>query len=101
MQHPNHPISIIEGAGTTEETMVLEAAEDVVGNIEETGEDVIKAMYPVALITTDVHMVCVKIKAPILWDPPYGHQNTKTATNWMPGNNSNCNWQVGSVSTNN
>ena len=63
MQHPNHPINIMEGTGTTEETIVLEATEDIVGNIEETGEEFMEAVDPVALITTDGHMVCVTTKA--------------------------------------
>ena len=33
-QHPNYPINIMEGTVTTEETMVLEVAEDVVGKFE-------------------------------------------------------------------
>ena len=74
-QHPNYPINIMEGTVTREETMVLEAMEDVVGNIEETGEGVMEAVDPVALITTSVHMVCVTTKAsivgPSIWPPKY------------------------------
>ena len=55
----------MEGAGTTEETMVLEAVEDVVINVEETGEEVMEAVDPVPLVTTDGHMVYVTTKVPI------------------------------------
>ena len=75
MQHPNHPINIMEDTGTTEETMVLEATEDIVGNIEETGEEFMEAVDTVVLINTDGHVVCIAIKAPIVgpsrWPPKY------------------------------
>ena len=75
MQHPNHPINIMEDTGTTEETMVLEATEDIVENIEETGEGVMEAVDTVALITTAGHMVFLITKDPIvgpsIWPPKY------------------------------
>ena len=45
--------------------MVLEAVEDVVINVEETGEEVMEAVDPVPLVTTDGHMVYVTTKVPI------------------------------------
>ena len=75
MQHPNHPINIMEGAGTTEDTMVLETEEDVVCNIDETGKEFMEAVDPVVLITTVGHMVCITTNAPIvgssIWPPQY------------------------------
>ena len=75
MQHPNQPINIMEGAGTTEAKMVLEAVNEFVGNIDETGKEFMEAVDPVELITTAVHVVCVTTKAPIVgpsrWPPKY------------------------------
>ena len=55
----------MEGVSTTEETIVLEAAEDVVVKVEETVKEVVEAVDPLSLITTAVHMVCVTTKVPI------------------------------------
>ena len=45
--------------------MVLEVVEDVVGNVEETEEEVVEAMDLVSLITTDGNMLCVTTKVKI------------------------------------
>ena len=42
----SQPIKPMEAADTTEETMDLEAAEDVFTNFEETDEDFMEAVYP-------------------------------------------------------
>ena len=45
--------------------MVLEVVEDVVGNVEETEEEVVEAVDIVSLITTDGNMLCVTTKVKI------------------------------------
>ena len=55
----------MEGADTTDKTMVLEDVEDVVVNVKETDEEVVEAVDPVLLNTTGGHMVCVPTEVPI------------------------------------
>ena len=45
--------------------MVLDVAEDVVGNVEETEEEVVESVDLVSLITTDGNMLHVTTKAKI------------------------------------
>ena len=45
--------------------MVLEFVEDVVGNVEETEEEVVEAVDLVSFITTDGNMLCVTTKVKI------------------------------------
>ena len=55
----------MDDTGNTEETMVLEDVEDMVINVEKTGQEVVEAVDPVVLITTSGQMVCVTTKVQI------------------------------------
>ena len=55
----------MEGLGNTDVTMVLKSTKYLVINVKETGEEVVEAVDPLVLNTTDGHMVCVSTKVPI------------------------------------